>query len=779
MKEPAGVPDDSSSVLHAGISALQTKTWLDYQAGGNPLKVYWSDGDRINVNGITSLGLAVQEGVKTQVADFSVYGAEAPFNVIYPSSIVTDLTYDTEGYIGIEMPSVQKYHPTSFAEGSAIMCGYSETQTLNLTNLCAAVRVNVKGTEDIVSASVISVSTPLCGKFRLNPGNGHLKLVEGVNEINLEFTENIKLTENGVDFFFTIPAGNYSEGISFYFKRADGRNLECIWRPQTTLEAGKLYSFNDVDYVPGAKDITTPQEWEEFAAAVNGNTEGINLYLYKGGFVRLGADIQADNLTPITEDFTYIFDGNGKVITRDNATEPLFSSISGEVKNLTLAGSLNLGAESGAPLAYTLNAGGKITSCTNNMNVQADTESDTYVSGLVTVMQGGTIDSCTNNGTVDVRIDVDKGIYYVALAGIVADMQGTDEDESILTDCTNSPSAALTLTPALTFKSASATDDRGMKLCAFGGIAGWVSNPAKYTFTNCDNKGAITISGKEIANANGNSPRPISVGGIVGLAAKVEDTGLMSDPNSYEDDSYDISLVDCDNSGLIYNCGVNYSSTKESNNKVFTGGIAGSLAGRQGKYAKMTSCTSTGDIITYDIVKDTPGYVVSGRPAYCMVAGGLVGFGGYLNMDKCEVNCQIGNGKRPMVAWGGCIGYTMSPFVLKDSKISLSGYYQRLAGYKMNRAVVAVVPVKYSSSAMNLKPNIEGSQIVGTLAVSGYILSSGSTLSSDDLTDISSSLTTKVCGDLAKVTSNLTCGEGYTANTGVDYESATITYSAQ
>ena len=785
MEKPLEKPHDKASALHVGISCIQSKTWLDYanKEAGQPLKVYWSDGDKININGISSLSLSVEQDDTLTVADFNIYGVEAPFKVIYPASIVSEMTYGQDGYINVELPSSQAYHPTTFASGAAIMCGYSDNSNVTLRNLCSAVRVNVKGTETIVSASVISASesAPLCGDFKINPQAGILAPVGGSVKLTLDLTENIALNENGVDFFFTLPAGDYSEGLSFYFEREDGRNLECIWKPQDALEPGKLYSFNDIGYVPGAKDITTAEDWEEFAAAVNeGNDEALKTYLYKGCFVRLGADFTAESLTQVTSDFTYVFDGNGHSITQSAANAPLFASVSGEIKNLSLAGSLDLGDKSGSPLAYTLKHGGKISSCINNMSVEASTQSDTYVSGLVTVMQGGTIESCTNNGTVDVVIDVDGGIYYVGVAGIVADLQADQADRSVLLkNCTNSSVGALTLSPALSFKASASTKDKGMKACALAGIAGFVRSSANYTFDNCDNEGPITLSAKNIAHANGNSCRPVSVGGILGLAAPLDDDGTLKDPAAYEQDGFALSLRDCDNKGLIYNCGVTYATTTQSKTKMFTGGIAGSIAGRDEQYAHIASCTNTGNIITYDIIADTPGYVVSGRPAYCAVAGGLVGFGGYLNIDGCSTDCQIGNGKRPMVAWGGVIGYTVRPFIVNNTSLNLSGYYQRLDGYKMNRAVVAVVPVKHNTSAMDLVPNVSGSKITGYLSVSGYVLTSASTITSDsEAKDLSGTLSTKIFSGVEKVKENLVCGQGFTASADVDSSSANITYSA-
>jgi hypothetical protein len=259
----------------------------------------------------------------------------------------------------------------------------------------------------------------------------------------------------------------------------------------------------------------------------------------------------------------------------------------------------------------------------------------------------------------------------------------------------------------------------------------------------------------------------ICMGGIIGCGTYASGLGLTLT-------GHDISIEGCDNTGVLYNCGDNYSTTATGNNKVYTGGIAGSLVGLETDYASVQNCTSRGDIYPYDIVSGEHS-VVSARPAYCAVAGGLICYGGYLDMSDCVVNCQIGNGKRPLVAWGGMVGFLVRPFKLKDSNIHMNGYFQRVSAFKMNRAVIAVVPCKSGSK----EADVAGSQITGNLSLSGYILSSGSTLSSDDKSNLSASLTTKVCYDLSKAKSNLVAGEGFTANEGVDYESANITYSAQ
>ncbi len=777
LQEPQGGADNGDNAnmtIRAGLTSVQSRTWLDYAGGGSPLKVYWSDGDKINVNGQNSLPVSVDEGEKISEADFLLSNLNAPYRVIYPSSAVTGNAYDEDGSIEINLPSVQAYSPSTFANGAALMYGCSESvDGVQLRNLCAVVRVNIKGNDNIVAAKLISDKTPLCGDFRLTPSDGSLEVVDGQNCITLEMTDMVAMnSDTGTDFFFAIPEGDYSEGLSFYFKsESDGQTMQNIWRPDTELEGGKLYSFNEIGFDPTAKEIDSAAEWNKFAAACNAGSD-ISNYLFKDDVVRLGADISAEDLTPITVAFDGVLDGNGYTLTRNAATAPLFASITGEVRNLVLGGTMTgevvtvdeRPVVACAPLAGSLD-GGRISGCTNRMIVAVGSsevvKAHVYASGLVAVMTDGTIENSVNEASVDVAVNVDGGIFEVAVAGIVADVRMADLQKTVtFSGCRNK--GTLTLSPDLSFKSTANTKDQGMQVCGFGGVAGWLRNEGKYVFNNCDNEGIIHLDGHDIKHANGNSPFTIAVGGVLGLAAPCPAGLMLLDDYA----TYDVTLTGCSNIGEVYNCGVNYSSKGEADNKVFTGGLAGAIMGTRDKYAQVTDCESKGKVMTYDYTSDMSDVTVSGRPQYCVVAGGLVGYGGYLTVDDCTIECQIGNGRRQMVAWGGVIGYAMRPFNLKNSTLDVTGYFQRIEIYKMNRAVVAVVPVANGTAAMDPAPDVAESSIVGN-DISCLLMTSGSVAGNAAADDLSSTLTLNVFSTAAKLKENLVCGNGFTANTGV------------
>ena len=180
-------------VLRAGLVSAQTKTWLDSEGSKDSptKKVYWSDGDKINVNGQVSSSVTVTEGEKVSEADFHLRSVDGPYNVIYPHDIVLDEVYDEAGCITISLASSQTYHPTTFASGAAVMYGYSENESVDLHNLCAAVRVNLTGAVGVSAATLVSesVDAPICGTFKLCPQTRELTAVEGATALALEFEE--------------------------------------------------------------------------------------------------------------------------------------------------------------------------------------------------------------------------------------------------------------------------------------------------------------------------------------------------------------------------------------------------------------------------------------------------------------------------------------------------------------------------------------------------------------------------------------------------------------
>ena len=193
------------------------------------------------------------------------------------------------------------------------------------------------------------------------------------------------------------------------------------------------------------------------------------------------------------------------------------------------------------------------------------------------------------------------------------------------------------------------------------------------------------------------------------------------------------------------------------------------MLGKAAVYVSFDNCTNTGKVYTYDIT----GADASTQACYSSVCGGLVGFGGYLDMEECTVDCTMGNGKRAVMSYGGVIGCAVKPVNLSDSNVFVYGKYQRIDNYKGNRALVAVVPVLFGTNTdntMNIAPDVKGSKI-SNCKISGSVKTTTGALTTangEKTDDLSETLDFILFNGPNKVyneeegTNNLVCGQGYT-----------------
>lgn len=802
FENPEGGVKNSGKVVNftASMDDAQTKTTIWYEEGIKDaleegleevtFPTRFMNGDSVMVNGVSS-GLAKATGT---LLSFSVKGVEPPYYAVSANQVakVKDggYVYDPVNHqYNITFGANQKYRLVksktniTFDSPADVFAAYSEDETLKFKHLSTFLLITVNNdlSTDKTNIKNIYVSQGdggnIAGEWYVKYDENNVPCMEPgslTNDITYACVvrsdkEESNFSPDGVPqgnpMIIGLPAYNYDNGLLVALEDMNG-NFSVFKIPATKTQfaeqGGAVIPFNP-SFDPVVREtISSAEEWNSFATYVNA-TSG------KGatGTIKLTTSFEAENLKQITN-FKGVFDGDGNTITQTNATKPLFGTVSGEIKNLTLAGALNLASESGAPLVNKLASGGRISGCVNRMTVTCRRNAHTYVGGLVSYMESAAIVDCTNEGTLSVEVGVDSKAYNVAVAGIVADVRIPDADADrnvILENCKNI--GALTLYPAFTKSVTSTTVNIGMSHCGMGGIAGWVRNSAVYTFTNCDNEGEITLSASKITTEKGNIAKTICVGGILGIAAPCKD-GLMM-PN--DTTLYKVTLTNCDNSGLVYNQGVNYSSRGETNNKVFTGGLAGALAGVQSTHSQVVSCSNTGKVITHDFVSGMEGVTPSTRPNYCCVAGGLVGYGAFLDMDDVTVKCQIGNGKRQMAAWGGVIGFAIKKFSLKNSDVDVSGHFASYPGYDANRAVVAVVPVQDGAKTSNLVPNVADSEIsnntIKCLLHTFLLPSSQDSKGSMKTSDLSNEQYVTTISTAEEITSNLVCGEGFTANSGI------------
>ena len=701
--------------VSVNLATVQTKTYLGEVEDGRR-QVYWSAGDAINLNGYESLPLTQEQAGKA-TADFQLYNGTLPYKVIYPASICGEFAAD--GTVTINVPSVQEYSPSSFGKGSAILYGYSESEDepVTLNNLCAAVKVSLKSAEgkSISKAAIVSNSSsaPVAGKFTINPMTGEYSIVEGLTSLMLDI-EDVSLDGDEQSFYFTLPYGEYPEGFTVKFYDSENFPMECRWLSNSEngvkVEAGKLYEFKPVDFVPGKKEILTGEDWMYIATCINkADNSWKSAYLDdKTNTIRLGADIVLPEGTPqITKDFVYVLDGQGYTLTNNTATASLIKTLpaSGAIRNLTIAGTMHSSSETAnvelAAFVHTV-SGGSIEDCTNEMVF--DVSAKTVVFGaFARTLSAGQIVRCVNNADMNIMMDVTKAT--------TTELQTIKSFGGGLVATCFSPSALVLVEDCVNNGDVNVTIDAGtaagVNRAGFAGIMGYVSGSTteKYPkLVNCTNNGNVQLSFVE--NVSSRAKAQYSVGGIVGLAAGVAasasglNTGALSAVDSGKH-CY-MYLDSCTNTGRVQNNATSSGDSADPTIKIYTGGIAGTVIGLgEATPTKIINCINTGEVVPYS-VKVNPYQ----RAAICGVCGGFLGLGAYVDIEGGMMNASVGTAENHSFAVAGVIGLAWSKFSIKSLKVNANISRVQSTDHVADNHALAV-----TNSTIKIKTDLTGSVI--------------------------------------------------------------------
>ena len=701
--------------VSVNLATVQTKTYLGEVEDGRR-QVYWSAGDAINLNGYESLPLTQEQAGKA-AADFQLYNGALPYKVIYPASICGEFAAD--GTVTVNVPSMQEYSPNSFGKGSAILYGYSESEDepVTLNNLCAAVKVSLNSSAgiSISKAAIISNSSaaPVAGKFNINPMTGEYSVVEGLTSIMLDI-EDVSLDGDEQSFYFTIPYGEYPEGFTVKFYDSEKFPMECRWLSNSEngvkVEAGKLYEFKPVDFVPGKKEILTGEDWMYIATCINkADNSWKSAYLDdKTNTIRLGADIVLPEGTPqITKDFAYVLDGQGYTLTNNTATASLIKTLpaSGAIRNLTIAGTMHSSSETAnvelAAFVHTV-SGGSIEDCTNEMVF--DVSAKTVLFGaFARTITAGQIVRCVNNADMTIMMDVTKATTeelktIKSFGGGLVATCFSPTAFVLVEDCVNNGDVNVTI---------DAGTAAGVNRAGFAGIMGYVSGSTteKYPkLVNCTNNGDVQLSFVE--NVTSRAKAQYSVGGIVGLAAGVAasasglNTGALSAVDSGKH-CY-MYLDSCTNTGRVQNNTTSSGDSADPTIKIYTGGIAGTVIGLgEANPTKIINCINTGEVVPYS-VKVNPYQ----RAAICGVCGGFLGLGAYVDIEGGMMNASVGTAENHSFAAAGVIGLAWSKFSIKSLKVNANISRVQSTDHTVDNHALAV-----TNSTSKIKTDLTGSVI--------------------------------------------------------------------
>lgn len=723
---------ENGNVLTVNIGCALTRTFIDGASSEDRVPVMWSVGDVVNINGQKS---SEYEGAeKRYSAEFKINNVFAPYKLVYPHSCYK--AEDEDGTILIEVPSTQKYTPNSFAVGSMIMYGYSESETINCQYACGAIKIGLKSSDSrsVASITITSLSSEACiaGDFRINSVDGNVTPCgNGSRSIEIEMPEGgVEITDDCTYFIAAIPAGTYPDGFELKMIDFDKKVMRRLWLRHSqgsekgvTIAPGQIISFDNQDFETDSREICTAADWEEFANLYNNGEDWQSMWLSKKGTVVIGKDFSADRLTRIDNlgsDVT--IDGKGHQITQTLAEKPLFGTVEGCVKNLTLSGNMNAvdPYASGASAFCSTLAGGTISGCLNrmNINIDADHKDKAVKAGsFAAEMSGGNIIDCINDGKLEIKTGLASSKEVMA-GGLVGVVNGLSS-QAFITDCNNNADVFVSI------EKAAAGTSRPNK-AGYGGIVGIVLDGDQdnfLTIAGCVNKGDVSVSFATDPTSAANFSLS-GAGGIIGA-----NTSFNSDGNFPTSPSgYYVRILDSSNYGDIYN-GLASNASSTLLDDVCAGGIAGIMMGLESAHADIENSQNYGVVKTYE-------GTTFKRATYVNVCGGLCGIGGWVDFKQCSViSEQIGTNKGRTYSVSAGIGLAIKSFKMENCKIGADIHVIRCTDFTENSYSLAFCATKTSKSGnvdkkygMDLNGStISGCYFKGTITTNSTLANANNT----------------------------------------------------
>ncbi len=546
--EANGVVKTVLSVSIADSEELRTQLGV---AGENGYPMYWSNGDKISVNGVESNALELDEATATAALFGFSKNLATPYCIAYPAA--------AEGQV--EFSANQSHTSnTTFGNNVAAMWGYSEDgDGVELQHLTGVLKIGVTGTAKLVYAQVSTADrAPIAGTFDFDFVKGEATpTTTSKNVISYSFGDGVALSTTETTYLhIAVPAGVYDELYVTLYDDNNGVMYATVKAgDKKPLAAGKVREFkkDDVEQVIVYTPNDTAFVIKNVDDLYNFATSGLSKDAVLVNDIDLTKDEQNRTWTTISSSYKKTFHGNGYAI--NGLTKPLFKEVAGVIKGLHLTG------------------------------VNIVETSDPMVGAIVRKVYGEatqevvpTIEHCSASGSIKLNItskEIETNNYKITVGGIAGQVYAGD-----VHSCTNNVNITIQqVTKTGTSKPAVTPN--------IGGIVGYsqkleTSGVTRYNnTTNCVNNGAIRYE-----DASGSTKSTATIGGIIGY--------------SY-DSNLDFRLSNCTNNGPI-----SYDSTC---NNLRIGGVIGMATGSNAEEAQLDNLTNNGAI---SVEGTMAGYVCCG-----------------------------------------------------------------------------------------------------------------------------------------------------------------------
>ena len=656
------VGEESTISVTLNVPDPATKTSLGAK-DGSTYPVYWSDGDIISLNGTAATSFYLDSGNTSARATFKVSNLSAPYNFLYGG---------VSGHSNqVSFPSTQNYVANGFDPAAMPMFASTNKLDAPITfyHMGALLKFSLTGSKKIDSVTLTAADSDksLSGVFTVGTDsrgyfNGLLTPASGGASLIYSFGGHKQLGDLPFVFFVAIPAGTYEGGITLdIVDNASGHMTVKVLDSNATktIEAGVVREFENVVYSPNKEtnliQIYDTATLQNFVSRVNGGEYTLNARLTQNA-ATLNASSIAASWTPI-EDYKGIFDGNGKTIS--GLTKPMFGTLRGVVKNLTLNSTIS--TDSADDLSWgifakeVLPAGdiddiAGLQNCTAKGSITWTPESAlgraSQLGGLVGNNKGGTISGCSNEATVTFADNGTVNGNQPSIGGVVGRTQkgGDIKSQGYITSCSNSGSVVCAA--------------RFAENIYIGGVLGYQVEKAE-SVSGCTNSGLVKVASTASTGA------ALHIGGVIGLGKGTIESCSNASEGVVTTEECTVGTYLCqggvvgrlnDDSGRVYEYITNAGTVNVAAVGAPSGRLVGGVVGRCNEGAIITRFTNSGNInYTANDPNETyiGGVVASNTKAdiileNCNTTGGTLTYSGATTDGALYIGGVVGYSSRPV-----------------------------------------------------------------------------------------------------------------------------------
>ena len=455
-----GIREDGITVVSASLNTSDdAKTYFGAHEGSS-YSVYWQAADAIQINGCNSTAITITPGHPSG-ATFDIGGAvEYPYCAVYPAALASDYHSDT---VMVNLPSVQAYTAGSYDPAAGVMLGYATEGEVGFHSAMAYLKLNISGGSSAAAIKSVrvrsnitmgvtdqdygrqSMSGAFLAKFSADGCTLTREAKDG-SSITLDCGAGVA---QGTDLFIAIPAQTYTRGINLFILDTEGHCQEIVSNKAFTAQPATVYPTTvayDGTMTYEGPGIYTEADWNSLAAQIT-VAGSCSEFQDESGDYNLLADLNTTSLMRFggttdglaNSDFSGVLNGNGHSITTTTMAVPLFTYVSGTIRNLNIGGvrpSINTSGWGTASLALELHDGAVVDGVTAAYEVTAVPTVDAiiYYYGLVrNIREGATMQNCVQASNFNITPSdiTTKDMYVLPIAygneGVVKDCANTGD----------------------------------------------------------------------------------------------------------------------------------------------------------------------------------------------------------------------------------------------------------------------------------------------------------------------------------------------------------------